>query len=410
GFDGRLSSPRLHDAVADGLRAAGVDVTSVGMGPTPMLYFASHVLDVDGGIMITGSHNPPDYNGFKMVMLGKSFFGDDIQALGTLMASGEVASGAGGFTEVDLRDRYRARLAEEFAPAHRLKIVWDCGNGAAGDIVTALTEGLAAEHTVLFGDVDGTFPNHHPDPTVAENLTDLIAAVADQSADLGVAFDGDGDRIGVVDDQGRIIWGDQLLAILAEEVLAESPGATIIADVKASQALFDRVAALGGAPLMWRTGHSLIKTKMAETDAPLAGEMSGHIFFKDRYYGFDDALYVAMRLIGRLARTGEKLSDLRDRLPDMVNTPEIRIEVDESQKFGAVDRIKTWLASADAGQVNDIDGVRVSTDDGWWLLRASNTQNVLVARCEAADPAGLDRLKGQVRAALAAADIHADAI
>lgn len=410
GFDGRLSSPRLHDAVAEGLRAAGVDVTSVGMGPTPMLYFASHVLDVDGGIMITGSHNPPDYNGFKMVMLGKSFFGDDIQALGALMAAGDVASGDGGFAEVDLRERYRARLAEEFAPAHRLKIVWDCGNGAAGDIVTALTAGLAADHTVLFGDVDGTFPNHHPDPTVAENLADLIAAVADQGADLGVGFDGDGDRIGVVDDQGRIIWGDQLLAILAEEVLAESPGATIIADVKASQALFDRIAALGGAPLMWRTGHSLIKAKMAETDAPLAGEMSGHIFFKDRYYGFDDALYVAMRLIGRLARTGEKLSALRDRLPDMVNTPEIRIEVDERQKFGAVERIKTWLAHAGAGQVNEIDGVRVSTDDGWWLLRASNTQNVLVARCEAADAAGLDRLKAQVRAALAAADIRTDAI
>ena len=410
GFDGRLSSPRLHDAVAEGLRAAGVDVTSVGMGPTPMLYFASHVLDVDGGIMITGSHNPPDYNGFKMVMLGKSFFGDDIQALGTLMAAGDVASGDGGFAEVDLRERYRARLAEEFAPAHRLKIVWDCGNGAAGDIVTALTAGLAADHTVLFGNVDGTFPNHHPDPTVAENLADLIAAVADQGADLGVGFDGDGDRIGVVDDQGRIIWGDQLLAILAEEVLAESPGATIIADVKASQALFDRIAALGGAPLMWRTGHSLIKAKMAETDAPLAGEMSGHIFFKDRYYGFDDALYVAMRLIGRLARTGEKLSALRDRLPDMVNTPEIRIEVDERQKFGAVERIKTWLADASASQVNDIDGVRVSTDDGWWLLRASNTQNVLVARCEAADAAGLDRLKAQVRAALAAADIRTDAI
>ena len=410
GFDGRLSSPRLHDAVAEGLRAAGVDVTSVGMGPTPMLYFASHVLDVDGGIMITGSHNPPDYNGFKMVMLGKSFFGDDIQALGALMAAGDVASGDGGFAEVDLRERYRARLAEEFAPAHRLKIVWDCGNGAAGDIVTALTARLAADHTVLFGDVDGTFPNHHPDPTVAENLADLIAAVADQGADLGVGFDGDGDRIGVVDDQGRIIWGDQLLAILAEEVLAESPGATIIADVKASQALFDRIAALGGAPLMWRTGHSLIKAKMAETDAPLAGEMSGHIFFKDRYYGFDDALYVAMRLIGRLARTGEKLSALRDRLPDMVNTPEIRIEVDERQKFGAVERIKTWLAGTGAGQVNDIDGVRVSTDDGWWLLRASNTQNVLVARCEAADAAGLDRLKAQVRAALAAADIRTDAI
>ena len=410
GFDGRLSSPRLHDAVAEGLRAAGVDVTSVGMGPTPMLYFASHVLDVDGGIMITGSHNPPDYNGFKMVMLGKSFFGDDIQALGALMAAGDVASGDGGFAKVDLRERYRARLAEEFAPAHRLKIVWDCGNGAAGDIVTALTAGLAADHTVLFGDVDGTFPNHHPDPTVAENLADLIAAVADQGADLGVGFDGDGDRIGVVDDQGRIIWGDQLLAILAEEVLAESPGATIIADVKASQALFDRIAALGGAPLMWRTGHSLIKAKMAETDAPLAGEMSGHIFFKDRYYGFDDALYVAMRLIGRLARTGEKLSALRDLLPDMVNTPEIRIEVAERQKFGAVERIKTWLADAGAGQVNDIDGVRVSTDDGWWLLRASNTQNVLVARCEAADAAGLDRLKAQVRAALAAADIRTDAI
>ena len=267
-----------------------------------------------------------------------------------------------------------------------------------------------ADHTILFGDVDGTFPNHHPDPTVAENHDDLIAAVKTQQADIGIGFDGDGDRIGVVDDQGRIIWGDQLLAILAEEVLGDFPGATVIADVKASQALFDRINDLGGKPLMWRTGHSLIKSKMMETGAPLAGEMSGHIFMKDRYYGFDDALYVAMRLAARLAQSDEKLSAMRDRIADMVNTPEIRIDIDEAVKFSSIEAVKTWLVANRDHAVNDIDGVRVNTPDGWWLLRASNTQNVLVARCESSSPEGLERLKAEVRAALAAVSIVTDAL
>jgi phosphomannomutase len=245
---------------------------------------------------------------------------------------------------------------------------------------------------------------------VAENLVDLIAEVKAQKADIGIGFDGDGDRIGVVDDQGRIIWGDQLLAILAEEVLVDFPGATVIADVKASQALFDRISELGGQPLMWRTGHSLIKSKMLESGAPLAGEMSGHIFMKDRYYGFDDALYVAMRLVARLTQSEEKISAMRDRIADMVNTPEIRIDIDEAVKFSSIEAIKSWLTENRDHAVNDIDGVRVNTPDGWWLLRASNTQNVLVARCEASDEAGLERLKDDVRAALAAVSVSSDAV
>ena len=410
GYDGRLSSPTLHDAVVAGLRATGVSVTSIGMGPTPMLYYATYALDVDGGIMITGSHNPANYNGFKMVMLKTSFYGDDIQDLGARLARGQVSHGAGDFNSVDIRSRYRQRICEDFKATRRLKIVWDCGNGAAGEVLADLCAHVDADHTILFGDVDGTFPNHHPDPTVAENLDDLIAAVKTQQADIGIGFDGDGDRIGVVDDQGRIVWGDQLLAILAEEVLGDFPGATVIADVKASQALFDRINDLGGKPLMWRTGHSLIKSKMMETGAPLAGEMSGHIFMKDRYYGFDDALYVAMRLAARLAQSDEKLSAMRDRIADMVNTPEIRIDIDEAVKFSSIEAVKTWLVANRDHAVNDIDGVRVNTPDGWWLLRASNTQNVLVARCESSSPEGLERLKAEVRAALAAVSIVTDAL
>jgi phosphomannomutase len=410
GYDGRHSSPMLHDAVIAGLQASGVSATSIGMGPTPMLYYATYTLEVDGGIMITGSHNPANYNGFKMMMLKASFYGDDIQELGARLARGDVSSGAGAFNRIDIRTEYRQRICEDFTPKRRLKIVWDCGNGAAGEVLADLCQHVDADHTVLYGDVDGSFPNHHPDPTVAENLVDLIAEVKAQKADIGIGFDGDGDRIGVVDDQGRIIWGDQLLAILAEEVLVDFPGATVIADVKASQALFDRISELGGQPLMWRTGHSLIKSKMLESGAPLAGEMSGHIFMKDRYYGFDDALYVAMRLVARLTQSEEKISAMRDRIADMVNTPEIRIDIDEAVKFSSIEAIKSWLTENRDHAVNDIDGVRVNTPDGWWLLRASNTQNVLVARCEASDEAGLERLKDDVRAALAAVSVSSDAV
>ena len=400
GRDGRLSSPGLAGAVAEGVRAAGIDVIDVGGCPTPALYFAVYHFDADGGVMITGSHNPPDYNGFK-IMLGKGpFFGQQIQHLGEVAAEGAFASGAGAMEQADVLDAYTQRLLQDYRPGRPLSVVWDCGNGAAGPVVTALADVLPGQHTVLYPEVDGTFPNHHPDPTVPETLEGLRKVVADQGADLGIAFDGDGDRIGVIDEKGRVLWGDQLVAIYATEILAERPGATVIADVKASQVLFDRIAELGGQPLMWRTGHSLIKTKMAETGAPLAGEMSGHLFFKDRYFGFDDALYAAVRLLALLANTDRPISALRDELPQVVNTPEIRFPCSEDRKFAAVAEVKAALVGRDGIQVNDVDGVRVSSPDGWWLLRASNTQDVLVARCEAQTDAGLERLKAQLREAI----------
>ncbi len=400
GRDGRLSSPDMAAAVADGINAAGIDVIDVGGCPTPALYFAVHHFDADGGVMITGSHNPPSYNGFKM-MLGKGpFFGADIQRLGRIAGEGAFATGAGTRETADVLEAYTERLLRDYRPGRPLTVVWDCGNGAAGPVVTALADALPGRHTVLYPEVDGTFPNHHPDPTVPETLEGLRAEVARTGADLGIAFDGDGDRIGVIDEKGRVLWGDQLVAIYATEILQEQPGATIIADVKASQVLFDRIAELGGTPLMWRTGHSLIKTKMAETGAPLAGEMSGHLFFKDRYYGFDDALYAAVRLLGLVANVEEPVSALRDALPDVLNTPEIRFPCSEERKFSAVEEVKASLNGRPGIRVIDVDGVRVTSDDGWWLLRASNTQDVLVARCESRTADGLDHLKAQLREAI----------
>lgn len=402
GRDGRLSSPDMEAAVVEGLMAAGIAVTRLGSVATPMLYYSVYALETDGGIMITGSHNPPNHNGFKM-MLGKGpFFGADIQDLGRIAAEGDYETGGGSVEDADILESYIDRLLRDVKLGRQLKIVWDCGNGAAGPSVNEVCMRLPSNHKVLFPEVDGTFPNHHPDPTVPENLEDLVAMVLERGADLGIAFDGDGDRIGVIDDQGRVLWGDQLLTVLAEDVLRENPGATVIADVKASQVLFDKIAEFGGKPLMWRTGHSLIKTKMAETGAPLAGEMSGHIFFKDRYYGFDDALYAAVRLIEGLSHRDEPLSAIRDALPQVMNTPEMRFQCDDTRKFDVVKEVKDWLSGQDGIEVSDADGVRVNTTDGWWLLRASNTQDVLVARCESRTQEGLDRLKGQLRRALAA--------
>ena len=402
GRDGRLSSPEMEAAVVEGLMAAGIAVTRLGGVATPMLYYSVHALETDGGIMITGSHNPPSHNGFKM-MLGKGpFFGADIQDLGRIAAEDDFESGEGSVEDVEILDDYVNRLLRDVNLGRQLKIVWDCGNGAAGPSVNEVCMRLPSNHKVLFPEVDGTFPNHHPDPTVPENLEDLVTMVLERGADLGIAFDGDGDRIGVIDDKGRVLWGDQLLTVLAEDVLKENPGATIIADVKASQVLFDKIAEFGGKPLMWRTGHSLIKTKMAETGAPLAGEMSGHIFFKDRYYGFDDALYAAVRLIEGLSHRDEPLSAIRDALPQVMNTPEMRFQCDDTRKFDVVVEVKDWLSGQTGIEVSDADGVRVNTPDGWWLLRASNTQDVLVARCESLTEAGLERLKGQLRDALTA--------
>ncbi|WP_277970688.1 phosphoglucomutase/phosphomannomutase PgmG [Sphingomonas echinoides] len=394
GYDGRLSSPELEAALIGGLTAVGVDVVRIGMGPTPMLYYAEATLEVDGGIEITGSHNPSDYNGFKMVLQHKPFFGADIQDLGRMAAEGDWETGEGTVSTADIEDDYVGRLVAGFAGG-TYKIGWDAGNGVSGPIIEKLVKFLPGEHHLLFTDVDGNFPNHHPDPTDEANLVDLKRLVAEKNLDFGLAFDGDGDRIGAIDGEGRVIWGDQILSILAEPVLKELPGATIIADVKASQMLYDRVEELGGKPLMWKTGHSLIKMKMKETDSPLAGEMSGHIFFAHEYYGFDDAHYAAVRFIRAAHMIGKSVTELRGNMPALVNTPEMRFQVDESRKFAVVEEVLARL-EADGAQVDRTDGARVNTPDGWWLLRASNTQDVLVARAEAKDQAALDRLLGMI--------------
>jgi phosphomannomutase len=392
GYDGRTSSPQLETALVDGLVATGLIVYRVGLGPTPMLYFAVQHLGADGGMMITGSHNPPDYNGIKITLKGRPFFGEDIQLLGRLAATGDFVAGAGRTEDHPVAEAYVERLVQDFEGGRPLTVAWDAGNGAAGEALQMLSKRLPGRHILINEVIDGSFPAHHPDPTVEENLLQLKQVVAKERCDLGIAFDGDGDRIGVVDARGRVLWGDQLLVVLSKAVLAALPGATIIADVKASQVFFDEIARMGGRPLMSRTGHSLIKTLMAETGAPLAGEMSGHVFFADRYYGFDDALYAAVRLLSVVGGTNASLADMRDAMPAMVNTPELRIDCSEERKFSVIDEVRERLKSANGVTVQDIDGVRVTSDDGWWLLRASNTQAILVGRCESADEAGLRRL------------------
>ena len=408
GYDGRLSSPSLEHALVAGAMASGMDVLRIGCGPTPMLYFASAELEADGAIMVTGSHNPPDHNGFKLLLANRPFFGDDIQHLGQMAASGDVvAETAGTVRDMDIRPAYVDRLLRDIDGTGRpLNVVWDNGNGAAGAIISVLVKRLPGRHHVLNARIDGSFPAHHPAPTVPENLQQLIAAVRADGADLGIAFDGDADRIGVVDNTGGILWGDQLLVVLARDVLRDHPGATVIADIKASQTLFDEIDRAGGRPLMWKTGHSLIKAKMAETGAPLAGEMTGHIFFADKWYGFDDALYAALRLLDIVSHLKGPLSDIRLALPQTINTPELRFECAEARKFDVIAEVAARLEKSGAS-VSRIDGVRVTTPDGWWLLRASNTQAVLVARVEAETHAGLERLKAELGTQLAQSGVRA---
>ncbi|MDT8760494.1 phosphomannomutase/phosphoglucomutase [Sphingomonas psychrotolerans] len=407
GRDGRLSSVELEAALIEGLTASGCDVVRIGLGPTPMLYYAEATLEVDGGIQITGSHNPGNYNGFKMVFQHRPFFGEDIQTLGRMAAEGDWDEGAGTVTDYDIMDAYVDRLVAGYAGG-AYRVGWDTGNGAAGPVIEKLVKLLPGEHHLLFTEVDGNFPNHHPDPTEEKNLADLKRLVADKQLDFGLAFDGDGDRLGAIDGQGRVVWGDQILSILAEPLLRAEPGATVIADVKASQALYDRIAELGGKPVMWKTGHSLIKTKMKETHAPLAGEMSGHIFFADSfygYYGYDDAQFAAVQLIRAVHTIGKSLTEIKDAMPAMINTPEMRFQVDESRKFAVIDEVLDRL-EAEGADVDRTDGARVNTPDGWWLLRASNTQDVLVARAEAKSQEGLDRLMAMIDAQLAASGLE----
>jgi phosphomannomutase len=393
GYDGRLTSPELEVALVEGLASTGITVYRIGLGPSPMLYFAVHHLGADGGMMITGSHNPPEYNGIKMSRRGRPFFGDDIRALGAAIADQDYVSGDGRIEDRPVAGAYVERLAADLAFGRTLRVAWDPGNGAAAAVLRDLCARLPGEHVLINDLVDGTFPAHHPDPTVEENLIQLREEVVRHRCDLGIAFDGDGDRIGVIDEHGRILWGDQLLVLLAGPVLAELPGATIIADVKSSQVFFDEIERLGGKPLMSRTGHSPIKKLMAETGAPLAGEMSGHVFFAHRYYGYDDALYAAVRLLSLLSASPASLGSLRDALPAKVNTPELRIDCPEERKFAVVEEVRGRLKDRPGISVSDVDGVRVTSADGWWLLRASNTQPVLVGRCEAADGDGLKRLQ-----------------
>lgn len=396
GRDGRLTTPTLAAALIEGLLGVGIDVTDLGVGPTPMAYYGLKTLGVDAAIMVTGSHNPAQDNGFKMALQHRPFFGKDIQevaALDETAAQGE----RGALSAKDLQEAYVQRLLQDYeaSQTHPLKIVWDVGNGATGNVLKSLVKGIQADHILLNETIDGSFPAHHPDPTVPENLTQLIETVIQRGADVGIAFDGDGDRIGVVDGQGRILWGDLLLLLLARDVVKDNPGATIIADVKSSQALFDEISAIGGNILMARTGHSLIKTKIAETGALLAGEMSGHIFFADKYYGYDDALYSAVRFINILQKAGKSFDQIIDALPRFDNTPEIRIECPDDRKFQVIDTICQQLTTESA-IISTIDGVRVSREGGWWLLRASNTQAALVARCEASSPESLKVLKDEV--------------
>ena len=400
GRDGRHSSIEMEKSLIDGLISQGLTVFSIGLCPTPQLYFGVYHLEADGGIMITGSHNPPDYNGFKLMLGHSPFFGQDIQDMAkTPYDPAEIRQG-GQQIQLNIQEAYLDRVLEGLELGRELSIVWDCGNGSAGPAVEKLCKSLPGKHEVLFSNVDGNFPNHHPDPTIKENLETLISRVKKRNADLGIAFDGDGDRIGVIDNRGDILWGDQLLAILAEDILALKPGATIIGDVKASQSLFDRITELGGRPLMWKTGHSLIKNKMGEVNAPLAGEMSGHIFFGDRYYGFDDAIYAGLRLTEVLSKREQSLSTIRSALPSVINTPELRLPCEDTIKFSMVEKVKEILKKFNDIEICDIDGVRVTSKYGWWLIRASNTQAIIVARCEASSNRDLETVKMQLKEVL----------
>jgi phosphomannomutase / phosphoglucomutase len=396
GLDCRLSGPRIHAALTQGLQRGGAQVLDIGVGPTPKLYFSVHHLETDGGVMVTGSHNPAPDNGFKIMIGRGSFFGSAIQELRGLVEGPALPDKPGGsLSEAPIDDAYVAKLSGSVQLARKPKVVVDAGNGAAGPLGIRTFKALGLAPTELFCDMDGRFPNHHPDPTVPENLSTLIERVRAEKADLGIAWDGDGDRLGVVDEKGDIIWGDRLLALFAGPIIAAHPGATIIGDVKCSQTLFDHVEKLGGRPIMWKTGHSLIKTKMKEEKAAVAGEMSGHFFFADRYYGYDDAIYAGLRLLELLTAQNEPLSTLLQALPSRHFTPELRKDCPDDKKFQVIEGLRQALR--DRGSINQLDGVRVTYDDGAWaLVRASNTGPVLVLRFEAPSAERLSAIRGDV--------------
>jgi phosphomannomutase/phosphoglucomutase len=409
GRDGRLSGPELAASLAEGLREAGVDVIDLGMVATPMVYFATNVLDARSGIMVTGSHNPPDYNGFKMVLAGEAIYGDAIQGLYQAIERGDFAPAQtlGGYTTHDIRDAYIQRIADDVKIARPIKIAVDAGNGVAGAFVGDLYRAMGCEVTELFCEVDGRFPNHHPDPAHPENLEDLIAAVKNGDAELGLAFDGDGDRLGVVTKDGEIIFPDRQMMLFSADVLSRNPGAEILYDVKCTRHLGPWIEQHGGRPLMWKTGHSLVKAKLKETGAPLGGEMSGHIFWKDRWFGFDDGLYTGARLLEILTR-GSDPSAVLNALPKASSTPELHLHLQEGENFALIEKLRTNAEFPGADRVVDIDGLRVEYPDGFGLARGSNTTPVVVLRFEGETPEALERIQKEFARVILAAkpDAH----
>jgi phosphomannomutase/phosphoglucomutase len=401
GRDCRLSSPRLRDALLEGLLSTGCQVTDIGVVPTPLLYFSAVHLEADGAVMITGSHNPSEFNGFKTVCGAGSLHGEAIQDIRRLIEARDFATGHGTQHAMDIIPAYLDELSPQFVFDRRIKVVLDAGNGTAGPVVHQLLKRLNVDVTELFFEMDGHFPNHHPDPTVPANLQHLQDTVRAQHADLGVAFDGDSDRIGAVDENGAVIYGDMLLLIYGRDILTRKPGATFIGEVKCSQILYDELKRLGGNPIMYKTGHSLIKEKMKQEHAELAGEMSGHMFFADRYFGYDDAIYAACRLIEIVAKSGRPMSAQLAGLPVTVSTPEIRVDCPDETKFAVVARVAEQFGKTH--EVIDVDGVRVLFDEGWGLLRASNTQPVVVMRFEARNEQLLASYQREVETALAQA-------
>jgi phosphomannomutase/phosphoglucomutase len=417
GRDGRLSSPTLHKALLKGLLDGGLDVIDIGICSSPLVYFSLFTLPIGGGIMITGSHNAAEYNGFKICVDKTAIHGEEIQALRRVMEQGAFVSGRGHLSEHAIIPDYLAYIKKSFAHVHadRLHVVIDCGNGAASLVAKQALELLGCKVTGLYCDLDGRFPNHHPDPTVLENLSDLMQAVKDHGADVGIGYDGDADRIGAVDEQGQVLWGDRLLVLYSRDILAARPGSTIISEVKASQSLYDDIAQRGGRAIMWKTGHSLIKAKMKEEAAVLAGEMSGHMFFADRYFGYDDAVYASCRLVEILVKARRPLSALVSDLPQSVVTPEIRVDLPDTVKFDVVERIRKrfagYLKSKEGlgpkrlvlRDLISIDGVRAVFDEGWGLIRASNTQPALVLRFEGTSSAHLNVIRALIENELAEA-------
>ena len=394
--DGRLSSPELAEALAKGLQATGRDVVDIGLVPTPVLYFATNELKTGTGIMITGSHNPPEYNGLKMMIAGNTLHSDNIQDLHKRIEKNDFVTGKGQFAEKDIRELYVKRIVDDATIARPLKIAVDCGNGAAGDVAVRLFKALGLNPVELYCDIDGTFPNHHPDPSKEANLVDLRNAIAENNLEIGLAFDGDGDRLGVVDGDGNVIWPDRQMILFAADILQRNPGANIIFDVKCSTHLKNAIKEHGGNPIMSKTGHSLIKAKMKETGAALAGEMSGHIFFKERWYGFDDGLYTAVRLLEILSKDSRRPKEVFADLPNSVNTPELNIKFAEGEHYKFIEKFSA-SAKFSGAEVVTIDGLRADFADGWGLVRASNTTPSLVLRFEAENEEALKRIQDDFR-------------